>query len=547
MYHIEKLRLALENEKGVRIGQTSVVSKKVHTLESKRPEIINIISNSDAGKVFYNRANKDEIIHIDLFHEVAICDVKKLAKKLIDVLNISPAKDLLDFIDIQTADGGGRLTGKLSYGKTETLKKNHLNHVHIACLMSDNMLEYIFLLVDKIEEGLLEQNIELRKVKKILHKKGKVPMDLSDYATDSDSKLKSNNNEVDNFMRTESLRLIDGFGSVEEVVQILDLLKDNKIKSNKANSGLCDLLRYLNKREFVKNKNHKYELTDRGRELRKYIRQNQRELEVVLKKLIRSFAKNNVNNKVSAIKPKYQKPFKNDKGVTCLEEQDINDRIGEIDIVETSKKALIRCHKEKSDFHIGEEDFVSVKRILRSKRDICLIIDASASMSGQRLRNAKYLARHLILNTGGKVSVLGFQEKEVVPYVPFTRNFNLLDKGLCSMVSRGLTPLALALYKGLLYIKNFNYIKNPLIILITDGIPTVSCWTSDPINDAVRAASFISKNKVEFYCIGLQPSRNCLSKIVQAANGRLYILDELEKEKLIGIASNFSGGSLKSI
>lgn len=540
MFHIEKLRLALENEKGVRIGQTSVVSKKVHTLESKRPEIINIISNSDAGKVFYNRANKDEIIHIDLFHEVAVCDVKKLAKKLIDELVISPAKDLLDFIDIQTADGGGKLTGKLSYGKTEMLKKSHLNHVHITCLLSDNMLDCIFLLVDKIEEGLLEQNIELRKVKRILHKEGKTPMDLSDYATDSDSRLK-NNKKSNNSMRRESVKLMNEFGSIEEVAQILDLLEDKKTKLslNKTSSGLCDILKYLNKREFIKNKNYKYELTDRGQELKKYIGKNQKELEVILKKLIRNFAKNNVKNKVSAIKPKYQKTSKNNRGVAYFKEQDVDNWMSEIDIVETCKRALNRCHKEKSDFHVSKEDFVSIRRILKSKQDICLLIDASASMSGQRLRNAKYLARYLILNTEGKISVLGFQEKEVTPYVPFTRNFNLLDRGLCSIKPQGLTPLALALNRGLSYIKSFNYIKNPLIILITDGIPTVSYWTSDPVEDAIKAASFISKYKVKFYCIGLQPSRNCLSKIVQAANGKLYVLDELEKTKLVGIASDF--------
>ena len=54
-------------------------------------------------------------------------------------------------------------------------------------------------------------------------------------------------------------------------------------------------------------------------------------------------------------------------------------------------------------------------------------------------------------------------------------------------------------------------------MLITDGIPTVSLWSADPIKDAINAAEKIAKNKINFCCIGLQPNKDCLVKISEAA------------------------------
>lgn len=547
-FPLKKLKLALENKKGVRIGETAVVSRKVHMINQRSPQIVNIISNSDAGVVFYNRSIKNEIIHMDLFHEVAVCDANRLAKKLINDLASSPAKEIIDYIDIQTADGGGRLSGSLNYGKTEVIKNSHLNHVHITGLIPDNFLKYIFVIVESIEEGLLQQNIELRKIDKIIHKVGNTPIDLSDYSAESDSNLNKNNTEPDNQMQRESVKLINEFGSVEEIAWAFNLLKDEKSKTSfsKAKGDVCDILDYLKNKNFIEVKNGRYNLTSSGEELKKYIIKNQRELEAILKKMISNFAKkNNIGQKVSAAKQKYQKIIETNKGIaysTDLKDHYLN---VELDVIETSKKALIRCFEEKSNFHISDKDLVVIKRIVKTRQDICLIIDASASMAGTRLRNAKYLARYLILNTDGHISVLGFQEKEVIPYVPFTRNFNLLEKGLCSISSSGLTPLASALYNGVIHVKKSKSVKNPQIILITDGIPTVSLWSSDPMEDAVRAASIVSKNRIGFSCIGLQPNQEYLTKIVNAANGTLFVLEELNKKELIDVASSLPYVNLK--
>ncbi|HHY70805.1 MAG TPA: VWA domain-containing protein, partial [Thermoanaerobacterales bacterium] len=179
MNPIEKLQVELNKNKGVRIGQTAVVSRKVHTISPNTPENASIIVNADAGQVFYHRSAQNEIIHMDIFHEITTFNLKQMADFLKKNLIESSLGYLLDNMDIQTGSGGGRLTGNLSYGITETLIKNHLNHVHLAVLLPDEELKNIFLIVDKVEEALREQDVELRKIERIRHEIGNSPMDMS--------------------------------------------------------------------------------------------------------------------------------------------------------------------------------------------------------------------------------------------------------------------------------------------------------------------------------------------------------------------------------
>lgn len=230
-----------------------------------------------------------------------------------------------------------------------------------------------------------------------------------------------------------------------------------------------------------------------------------------------------------------QTTMKSQKGPSICKPFDPEEWVEELDVIETVKKAIVRSYLENKNFNVEQKDIIAIKRNPKPQQDICLIIDASASMAGYRLRNAKYLAKHLILKPHTRVSILAFQEKEVTNYVPFTRNYDMFEEGINKIASTGLTPLALALDKGLLYMKP-KYLKNPLIMLVTDGIPTVSLWSSDPIRDAVCAAEKIAKNKINFCCIGLQPNKDCLVKITEAAKGKLYILDELNRDVLVEIA-----------
>ena len=166
---------------------------------------------------------------------------------------------------------------------------------------------------------------------------------------------------------------------------------------------------------------------------------------------------------------------------------------------------------------------------------ICLLIDASASMAGRRLLAAKHLARHLVLSTRDRVSLVAFQERSVCVQAPFTRDYGQIEAGLARIQPMGLTPLALGLTQGLELVRDAR-VRRPLLLLITDGIPTVPSITLDPLADALAAARQVSKARVPLGVIGLQPSRRYLGELAKAAAGSLHVVEELDADALMAFA-----------
>jgi len=156
-------------------------------------------------------------------------------------------------------------------------------------------------------------------------------------------------------------------------------------------------------------------------------------------------------------------------------------------------------------------------------------------MAGARMRAAKYLAQHLLLSTRDRVAVIVFQEREAGLYVPFTRNFEEVERGLRRIRPLGLTPLAEGLVEAAAYIRR-EKARDPLLLLITDGIPTVPRWTMNPVADAHTAAVRLGKEGVRFSCIGLEPNRGFLRDLAAGARGTLHVVDELEHALLSEIA-----------
>jgi magnesium chelatase subunit D len=540
MNHIEKLRIELNNDKGVRIGHTAVVSRKVHTVNPNAPQNVSVIVNADAGQVFYHRSTENEIIHMDIFHQIATFDLKQMANFIKKKLIENSLGHLMDNMDIQTGSGGGRLTGSLRYGMTESLKKNHLNHVHIAAFLPDDELNNIFLILDNVEEALLKQGVELRKVEKIRHEAGNSPMDMTPYSTDSDSNLKQDANQLkkDNLFR-ETVEMIEHFGSLREIEEAFEAIKRENTSGEPSelknkNNDFNDILRYFEQIDVIRKSQNKQYLTSKGLEISDFVKINRRELEAILKKTIKNSPKLNKYNGFE-INHFSQTVLRGQSGPSIYKPYDPEEWSEELDVPETIRKSMIRSYLDNNKFNVKQQDMISIKRIPKLQQDICLIIDASASMAGLRLRNAKYLAKHLVLKPHTRISILAFQEKAVTTFVPFTRKYEMMEDGINKIMATGLTPLALALDKGISYMSKKN-LKNPLIMLITDGIPTVSLWTNDPINDAVSVAGKIAKNKINFCCIGLQPNKDCLIKVTDAAKGKLYVLDELNREVLVEVA-----------
>ncbi|HEY8552348.1 MAG TPA: VWA domain-containing protein, partial [Thermaerobacter sp.] len=177
------------------------------------------------------------------------------------------------------------------------------------------------------------------------------------------------------------------------------------------------------------------------------------------------------------------------------------------------------------------------RRVRRHPVDVCLVLDASASMAGSRIRAAKDLAHQLLVSTRDRVAVITFQERMVQVQVPLTRNTARVERGLGQIQPYGLTPLAHGLEVASSYLHQARA-RNPLLVLITDGIPTVPYRTANPLEDAVHVARQLGQGRfgrIAFTCIGLQPNERYLRELVGAAGGRLYVVDELERDTLVSI------------
>jgi magnesium chelatase subunit D len=551
---IEKIRINLNKNRGLRIGETTVASKNVHTVDVNTPEIIMICTDADAGQVFYARDNPGEIIHMDVFHELGVVDHRLIALKIKEefrkrsrLLN-TVGEGVLNYVDVQTGSGGGRITGTLNYGKKESLRKAHLNHVHITTRYHEENVFFLLFLVEVVEEEIIRQGKEIRKIERIIHTKGngKNKADLSPYSSDTDSLLKQDrkglNEEISKHIKRElAVELTQKFGSSQDALQILDKMSSASedlelyTELHRKYRNYQDILNTLFEKRIIEKNGRQIRLTDEGKDIKEYIKFHAKEIQLHINRFLKKIPLEPsfyYTTNFSSNRPGGKKKLKN----LSVSKLDRGEWLKEIAVPETILSAIKRTEMNNLDFYIKREDIQEKKPYLTKSIDICLVIDSSASMTGERIKSAKFLAEYLVCNNKDRVSVITFQEKEVNVIVPFTRNFNVIQKNLSKIDSCGLTPLALAISKSVEYLEN-NKKRNPLMILITDGIPTVPLWSSDPVLDSIRAAEAISKKRIHFSCIGLQPNKRYLEKIAEKGKGSVYIVDELKKDILIYIAN----------
>jgi magnesium chelatase subunit D len=82
-------------------------------------------------------------------------------------------------------------------------------------------------------------------------------------------------------------------------------------------------------------------------------------------------------------------------------------------------------------------------------------------------------------------------------------------------------------------------VHNPLVILITDGMPTYSWGSTHPQKDALQAAREFAANHAKLICIGVDVNREFMEAVACEGHGNLYIVDDLgERTALIEIARN---------
>jgi len=561
---VRNLEATIKQNRGARIGQTTIASQKVHTFNPLTPQIINILQNADAGQAFYQRQECGSVYHLDIFHQCGLVDHRQVAasiKKAVDTYNFHYSVNNLvflfpesscegvkaDFIDIQTGTGGGRITGALNFGKKLSLRRAHENHVHIAIMMAPYHLAFLFYVVLAVESVILDHNLELRCNEKIMHvnSKEKTKQDLSAYTDQTDSFLQpksaapdmSPNLKRHNFIR-DALELADDFDTIQDVKDFLQQLDNNNknklLKELEQNGNNKQALDRLVGMGIIDMDNKSVKLTNYGADFKRYLDGHLLDIEAHLRQSLRMVKP--LTRQAGRSKFTEWVASWDSSGICKLPETSNCDQSGELAVSETVNAAARRMVAEnRSVLQIDCSDLRHFKREKKQRSEICLLIDASASMAGQRIRAAKFLVRHLLLTTPDRIGVVTFQDNQANVQVPLTRDYGEIEQSLRKIRVSGATPLALGLKTCLEYLVQAKA-RNPLIILITDGIPTFAEHSRDPMADALVAAKDISIQGYGFTCIGLKPQRNYLAHLAQCAGGTIYVLEELEKQVLVEAA-----------
>lgn len=694
----EKLRRALARGRGARLGESVVVSRRLHVVEHQDPGKVIVLSDADFGQAAYGRARPGDVIHIDVFHAVAMVDHQAVARAVREALEglpgpagEGPGALLMDYFDIGTATGGGRLTSSLDRMRNQSAKVAHRNHVHLAGLLPDADLQLVWRIAVAVEGAILAQGVELRRVERLGHRRGGVgPSDDSDlsryYGDNLDSYIRgerprrrepgsagqaaggagpggsgsggtgsggsgsggtvsggtgsgrpgsggldaprravgqagtglpsaapdqpaagaSQQEPVgpdapsagaaagpgsDGGETTQpggepvgaeagvapgagpgaapgtvpgqepaaghdpmltALDLSRRLGSPDEVKRVLeDLSREQGWAAFYQGGGnqAPFVMRQLEEAGLVRKEVRGMRLTPEGRAMLAYLRRHLRDVKLRFRKLIRRIPGRGALTVKNRRRPGrgVASPDVRYGIVRGTAPAQPGAWLGDVAVPETVSAAIRRTHLERlsrSDraqaqppqrLRLERKDVQLYLRASEHALHICLLIDASASMAGRRIMAAKHLARHLLVSTKDRIAVIAFQERDVRVYVPFTRDYGMVEEGLSRIQPLGLTPLAHGLTQSMELIRS-SRVRRPLLLLITDGIPTVPKWSVDPLADALEAARHIKAGRIPFGCIGLQPSRRYLDHLSREAGGTLHVVDELSEETLVAIA-----------
>ncbi|NLW16752.1 MAG: VWA domain-containing protein [Firmicutes bacterium] len=543
---------------GCRVGEAAVCSRKVHLVDPYRPEFVTVVKNADAGQVFYKRQKTGEIIHVDIFHAVGRLRPQPIAEAVKRGLEryalhgsvergYEQAKELhqlAHFFDVQTGLGGGRVTGSQLFGQKESVKKAHLNHVHLSGKLANGDLAAVFFIVAAVERAIIEQGLELRRIEFLQHEENQFRSqyeDLSPYTAFTDTFLRESpvvgEDQAYGYELAMIADLMENLNDLQELGQIL---KEVQRAGRMPNYGFRDH-RFQDtwiKVEgygLVTRQGYRYRLTEAGMELSRRLLVNAREIEAGLRQQSILWARQAGDSSGS-----FGTTYKDSTVRRGLARPKVVELSGDfLAVSATVTNALTRrVIQNTSDWAIKPQDLRFEQRQARRGIDICLLLDASASMLGKRMTAAKNLAEHLVQNSRDRISVITFQEQAVNVVVPFTRNRLLIKQSLATIKPGGLTPLAAGLRKATDHVR--SQCRRPgLLILVTDGIPTLGEKAVDPLQDALIAArDFRNQTSFHLCCIGLQPNHSILRKVAKEAAGSLYIIDELNTASLVQIASS---------
>lgn len=567
-------RLTLENylqtyfhkNQGVRLGETTVVSQKVHANATTSPGVISIYTDQDAGQFYLKAGSENQFLHMDVFHEPACLDAVYVARRIWTGLDkyfeqlrderrtelskdkcIELSKVLARKIVVETAGGKGNVFDLSGRAGEIIPERNRFpyTHVHVLAAIEPEYYDGLIFMADAIETAIQSHGFEIRRVDKITH--CKTPTQTNPGFGIGVTLPRFNSPEIKKQVARQNrlqivLDLAAAFGSVEEAARFIESLTPagsmflssfaDKHSDGSLKQTMLDL---VNKSLVTKGKMFTT-LTEAGKDLRDFIRLHQKELEAQVRKSIRRYKITRHNyqsyHNSQLISRKSHLPDR--KKVVS-----INDRIwlGDIAIPETIVRATARSYLAGArPMRLKKEDICLYSLKSFAPIDTLISIDCSGSMVGDKIRAVSYLAEHFLLTSREKVSVVTFQEASSRVVAPFTKSYHKLQAGLRSIRPEGMTPLAKGIVESVELIKK-KRARNPLMILITDGIPNYPLWTNDPRDDALKAARMIADSKIRLVCIGVIPNEEFMRELTRAGEGNLYIVDELDKNSLLDVVT----------
>ena len=545
---IARLARVLSDSRAARVGETAVVSAQVHVQDVSEPQEVTAVLGSDAGQVFYHREKPGEVLHIDVFHSPGCIHPRDVARSMLSSicgLRFEPSvpaggtsqslETLLPYIDVQTAGGGGRVDGQLCHGQEQGVRQAHLSHVHVTALAAPEVLSSVFSIVAAVESAIEGAGLELRKVRKVRTASGASPVDISGYQASTDSLLKQvpqGEAGAGSVYRQEALarQVAKDVGSAEDTRRLLELLagglKAGEFSRLRLNTDKTpdEVRQVLSRSRLMRYDGQKYSLTTEGAMALAFLKEHSHEIEAYLRRMLWSLPQGSIPG--GERKGHSTEPCQSRGRGLAFPRRD-GEPLSDLALPETVASRGARAAFLPSDLRFCYS---------RTKKGspVILLLDASASMAGRRIRAAKELARHLVLAGKEKVSIVAFQDADVKVVCPFTRSARKVDAGLREVQAMGLTPLAKGLEKAAELAS--RSLKKPLVLCITDGIPTVPSKSLSPIEDAITAAKGLAKRGVRLGCIGLEPNQGFLRQMVLAAKGTLYVVEELEASTLAAIA-----------
>ncbi len=214
-------------------------------------------------------------------------------------------------------------------------------------------------------------------------------------------------------------------------------------------------------------------------------------------------------------------------------------RFADISVKKTLRVAVKRMHKE-----ITKDDLRKKVRGDKGSISIIFALDSSASMKGEKLREAKRAGAALIykaIKDKNRVGLIIFRNEVVAKRKPSSDIYSLIED-LVRVKPKQQTDISLAIEESIKLLSNQKGDK--YIILITDLQPTKG---DKPLKRTMRAVYRAVNLGIKISIVGINLKGEAIGlaqKIVDISQGRLYLTKKLnnldsiilvEYDKVVGL------------